>query len=148
MHNILQEYYPYLKTLHVIFVISWMAGLLYMPRLFVYHATATPGSELELTLQTMELRLYRIIMRPAIIGTFLFGLLMIVAVGMSNFGKWLHVKLLLVFIMAGMHGMMGAYRRKFMFSTNKHSPLFYRIFNEIPAILMIIIVYLVVIQPF
>ncbi|MBS0236571.1 MAG: protoporphyrinogen oxidase HemJ [Proteobacteria bacterium] len=144
----MQEYYLHLKALHIIFVIAWMAGLLYMPRLFVYHTQATLGGELDVTLQTMERRLYRGIMLPSLIGTLLFGFLLISAIGLANFGKWLHVKLAVVLVLFAMHGMMGCYRKRFLKGTNKRSALYYRIFNEIPAVLMVVIVFLVVLQPF
>lgn len=144
----LQEYYLPLKALHIIFIIAWMAGMLYMPRLFVYHAGADLGGELDLTLQTMERRLYRGIMLPSLLGTIFFGTLLMIAIGFSSFGKWLHVKLAIVLVLIAMHGMMGYYRRQFVKGKNKHSAFYYRIFNEIPALLMVVIVFLAVLQPF
>ncbi len=141
--------YLYIKALHIISIIAWMAGLLYLPRLFVYHARVMPGSEADLAFQTMERKLLRIIMNPAMIATFIFGiwLIMLGAIDFRHAG-WLHVKIVFVLILAAMHGLMAKYRRDFALGRNIRSEKFYRIFNEIPAIIMVVIVLLAVVKPF
>jgi len=146
----MENSYLWLKGLHIIAVISWMAGQLYLPRLFVYHASVAPGSEADQLLQTMERRLLRAIMTPAMIATFILGFLLamkIHAFDPQN-GAWLHVKLLLVLLLAASHGFMSATRKRFMRGENFRTPTFYKIFNEIQTILMVVIVMLVVVKPF
>ena len=142
--------YLWLKALHIIAVISWMAGLLYLPRLFVYHAAATPGSDQSETFKTMERRLLKAIMTPAMIATWLFGLAMIWAMGLDAFkaAGWLHTKLVLVLVLSAMHGLMSRWQRDFAADRNRHSQKFFRIANEIPTLLMIGIVILAVVKPF
>lgn len=142
--------YLWVKALHIIAVISWMAGLLYLPRLFVYHTGVAVGSEADKMLQTMERRLLKFIMNPAMIASFLLGvwLIKITGSGMPGSGGWMHAKLLLVLIMVGMHGMMGKYRKAFVAGANTKSARFYKIFNEAPTVLMIVVVLLVVLKPF
>lgn len=140
--------YLWIKAFHLISLIAWMAGLLYLPRLYVYHADAQKGSELDNTLQTMERKLLRFIMNPAMIFTFIFGISLIAVVGMQNLGGWLHVKLLLVLILAGMHGIMAKWRKDFVNGTNSKTAKFYRIINEVPTLLLIVIVILAVVKPF
>ncbi|MEO0348368.1 MAG: CopD family protein, partial [Pseudomonadota bacterium] len=104
--------YVIVKTLHIIAIISWMAGLLYLPRLYVYHASAKVGSELDTTLQIMERKLLRFIMNPAMIASFILGLYLIhILGGFKAIGAWSHLKLTLVLIMAGCHGMMSKFRK-------------------------------------
>ena len=142
--------YLWLKALHIIAVISWMAGLLYLPRLFVYHCAATPGSEQSETFKTMERRLLKAIMTPAMIATWLFGLAMIWSMGLAAFkaSGWLHAKLALVIAMTLMHGLMSHWQADFQHDRNRRSQKFFRIANEIPTILMILIVILAVVKPF
>ena len=140
--------YLWLKALHIIAVISWMAGMLYLPRLYVYHADVTAGSEADTMLQTMEKRLLRFIMTPAMIMTFIFGGSLIGIVGMGALGGWFHLKLLLVLGLTALHGMLAKWRKDFVKGTNSHSTKFYRIINEVPTVAMIIIVILVVVKPF
>ena len=142
--------YPWLKALHIIAVIAWMAGLLYLPRLFVYHAAAAPGSEQSETFKTMERRLLKAIMTPAMIATWLFGLAMIWSMGLAAFkaSGWLHAKLLLVLAMSAMHGVMSRWQADFAADRNRHPQKFFRIANEIPTLLMILIVILAVVKPF
>jgi putative membrane protein len=144
------DYYDWIKALHVISVISWMAGMLYMPRLLVYHSTLKPGSEASELFKVMERRLMRIIILPAMLATFTFGIWMICLLGLETFKTmgWLHVKLVLVLLMAAFHGMLSRWRKDFARDANRHSERFYRRVNEIPAILMILIVILVVVKPF
>ena len=142
--------YLWLKALHIIAVISWMAGLLYLPRLFVYHAIATPGSEQSETFKVMERRLLRYIMTPAMIATWLFGLAMIWAMGLDAFkvAGWLHAKLVLVLVLSAMHGLMSRWQRDFQHDRNRRPQKFFRIANEIPTLLMIAVVILAVVKPF
>jgi putative membrane protein len=125
-----------------------MAGMAYLPRLFVYHAEAEPGSDKSETFKIMERRLLRGIVNPAMIATFLFGGLML-AINPSLFSDgWMHVKLLLIFIMAGLHGMFSRWRKDFERDANKKDARFYRIVNEGPPVLVIFIVLLAVVKPF
>jgi putative membrane protein len=142
----MENLYLIIKSLHIIFVISWMSGLLYLPRLFVYHTKAKIGSELDQTLQTMEKKLLKIIMNPAMILSFIFGFWLIHLVGFS--GGWLHLKIVLVLCLGGFHGFLAKCRKDFSLGKNKHSEKFYRIINEVPTLLMITIIFLVILKPF
>jgi len=148
MSAMLSEYYLWLKALHIIFVISWMAGLLYLPRLYVYHTQVTPGSEADETFKVMERRLLRIIMNPAMIIAFVSGILLIIATGAGapGTGYWMHIKLVLVLGMGAVHGMLSSYRKAFERGENQKSEKFYRLLNEAPTVLMVAIVLLVVIK--
>lgn len=148
MSAMLSEYYLWLKALHIIFVISWMAGLLYLPRLYVYHTQVTPGSEADETFKVMERRLLRIIMNPAMIIAFISGILLIIATGAGapGTGYWMHIKLVLVLGMGAVHGMLSSYRKAFARGENQKSEKFYRLLNEVPTLLMVAIVLLVVIK--
>ena len=139
--------YLWLKALHVIAVIAWMAGMLYLPRLFVYHCEAEPGSRQSETFKVMERRLLRAIINPAMIVTWVVGLWLMWAGGFSGSG-WMHAKLLLVVAMSGIHGMLSRWVRAFAEDRNLHSQKFYRIINEIPTVLMVGIVILVIVKPF
>ncbi|HWK46862.1 MAG TPA: protoporphyrinogen oxidase HemJ [Stellaceae bacterium] len=141
--------YPWLKALHIISVIAWMAGMLYLPRLFVYHAEAAPGSALSETFKIMERKLLRLIMRPAMLATLLFGVLLVGVPGLVDHQQaWLPVKLLLVAGLLAAHGMMARWTRAFAEDANKHPARFFRLVNEVPTVLMIGIVFLVVVKPF
>ena len=142
------EYYTWIKAFHLISVISWMVGLLYLPRLFVYHCAAKAGSSEDKTFITMERRLLRMIMNPAMILTIISGLSLIHVIGFKNLGGWFHIKATLVLIMIYVHHFLGRRRKDFENGTNKHSAKFYRIFNEVPTILMILIVIMVIVKPF
>jgi putative membrane protein len=150
MTDFILTHYLWIKSLHVIAVIAWMAGMLYLPRLFVYHADAPKGGELSETLKIMERRLLRYIINPAMIATFLFGGLMLWAnwEGLMLGAGWMHAKLLLVFLLAGVHGMLAKYRKIFARDDNTRPAKFYRILNEAPTVLMIVIVILVIVKPF
>lgn len=141
--------YPWFKALHIISVIAWMAGLLYLPRLFVYHADAPVGSVQSETFKIMEARLSRVIMLPAMIATLLFGGMM-VGNPDSDFvhQPWFHAKILLVVVLLGYHHALGCWRRAFARDRNRHPARFYRMINEIPTLAMIGIVILVVVRPF
>ncbi len=142
--------YLWLKALHIIAVISWMAGMLYLPRLFVYHADATPGSELSETFKTMERRLLRLIINPAMIAAWLLGLALIWLMGKDAFFQagWLHTKLALALAMSGLHGYFARLVKQFAADRNRHTPKFYRVLNEMPTVLIILIVLLAVVKPF
>ena len=139
--------YLWLKALHIIAVISWMAGMLYLPRLFVYHAAATPGSESSETFKVMERRLLKFIMMPAMIAAWILGLVLALQGGWFASG-WFHAKLVLVFAMTVMHGLLSHWVAEFAHDRNRHSQKFYRIINEIPTILLIGSVIVVVVKPF
>jgi putative membrane protein len=145
----LARYYLWFKALHLIGVIAWMAGLLYLPRLFVYHVGAPQGSVQSETFKIMERRLMRFIMTPAMLWSFAFGILLLLTPGVfvRPFG-WLHLKLFLVLILAGMHGMLVKYMKDFERDQNQKSERFFRLLNEVPAVLMIFIIFLVVLKPF
>ncbi len=139
--------YAWIKALHIISIISWMAGMLYLPRLFVYHASAKPGSELSETLKVMERKLLRFIMTPAMIASFVFGIWMIALNPEIMHHPYMHVKLTAVLALAGVHGYFSGLRKAFAADRNAHSGRFYRILNEAPTLLMILIVIMVVVQP-
>lgn len=139
--------YEWIKALHIIAVISWMAGMLYLPRLFVYHCEAETGSKQSETFKTMERRLLKVIMNPAMIVAWGAGLYLTWA-GHLFLAKWFHGKLLLVVLLSGIHGFLAVHVRDFAVDRNTRSHNFYRIINEIPTILMIGIVILAVVKPF
>ncbi|MBY0407563.1 MAG: protoporphyrinogen oxidase HemJ [Rickettsiales bacterium] len=144
------EAYLWLKGLHILAVICWMVGLLYLPRLFVYHCKVAHGSEADGLFQTMERKLMRGIMLPSMLATWGLGLWLAVKTGAfaPDNGGWLHAKLFLVLLLSGMHGMCGRFRKDFAKGQNRKSERFFRIFNEVPAVLMVCIVLLVVLKPF
>ena len=139
--------YVWIKALHVIAVISWMAGMLYLPRLFVYHCEAEKGSVQSETFKTMERRLLKAIINPAMIVTWLAGLYLVWAGGWYLSG-WFHAKFLLVLIMSGIHGFFARCVKDFAIDDNQRSQRFYRIINEVPTLLMVGIVILVIVKPF
>ena len=144
--------YEWIKALHVIAVISWMAGMLYLPRLFVYHCAAAKGSVESETFKVMERRLLRAIINPAMIATWLLGLWLAWHGPDSRFGwfasGWFEAKLVLVLALSAVHGLLARWRADFAADRNRHSARFYRIINEVPTILMIAIVILAVVKPF
>jgi len=141
--------YPWIKSLHIIAVIAWMAGLLYLPRLYVYHCEAPAGSVTSERFKVMERRLLRQIMTPAMIAVWVLGLLLAATPGVIDWASgWWHVKLLLVLLMSGFHGALSRWRRDFLDDRNPRSQRFYRIANEIPTVLMVVIVIMVVVKPF
>jgi putative membrane protein len=139
--------YPWIKSLHIVALIAWMAGMLYLPRLFVYHCAAAPGSQQSETFKVMERRLLRAIMTPAMIVTWLAGLWLAWQGGFLASG-WLHAKLALVLALSGLHGFFAATVRRFATDRNTRPQRFYRLINEAPTVLMILIVILVVVKPF
>lgn len=141
--------YLWIKALHVISVIAWMAGLLYLPRLYVYHSKAEIGSEASETFKIMERRLLRAIMNPAMIASFVFGGLLLVDLGSDAWAMgWLHVKLLCLAGLVGMHMAMAKWRRAFAEDRNTRGDRFFRVANEVPTVLMIVIVIMAVVRPF
>jgi putative membrane protein len=144
------DWYGLTKAFHIIAVIAWMAGMLYLPRLYVYHASAMLGSELSETLKVMENRLLRFIINPAMAATWILGLLLVFAFDVVDIRTdgWLHAKLTLVLILSGFHGALSRWRRDFAADRNTRNARFYRIANEVPTVLMIGIVILVVLKPF
>src|SRR6218665_1558921 len=149
MQDFLADHYLRIKSLHLIAGISWMAGIFYVPRLYVYHAEAEKGSELSETFKIMERKLLKIIMNPAMIAAWVLGLLMlhINPEVMSGQG-WMHAKLTLVLLMSGFHGYLARTRKVFLRDENKKSHKFSRKINEIPTLLMMAIVILAVVKPF
>jgi putative membrane protein len=142
------DLYAWVKALHVISIIAWMAALLYLPRLFVYHTQAPAGSIQSETFKIMERRLLKAIATPAMVGSLVFGVWMIwLAPGLLSDG-WLHAKLLLVVGLFAVHGMMSRWRKDFEADRNERPQRFYRIANEVPTVLMIGIVILVIVKPF
>ena len=139
---------PWLKALHVLGVIAWMAGLLYLPRLFVYHADAETGSVQSETFKVMERRLYRGITTPAMIATWIFGLSMLAIDPAIWWGVWAWVKAAMVLALTGVHGFYGRLLRNFLADRNTRSNKFYRAINEIPFVLAIVIVIMVIVKPF
>ncbi|MBR1216818.1 protoporphyrinogen oxidase HemJ [Bradyrhizobium sp. U87765 SZCCT0131] len=139
--------YEWLKALHVIAVMSWMAGMLYLPRLFVYHCDAEVGSKQSETFKLMERRLLRAIINPAMVVTWVVGLYLAWS-GHWYSAPWFHVKLALVLAMSGLHGFFSARVRDFALDRNTRSHKFYRIINEVVTLLMIGIVIMVIVKPF
>jgi putative membrane protein len=139
--------YEWIKAFHIIAVIAWMAGMLYLPRLFVYHCDAPPGSRQSETFKVMERRLLKGIINPAMIVTWLLGGWLVWTGGWYMAG-WFHAKLALVLAMSAIHGFYVRWTRDFAFDRNAKSQKFYRIINEVPTVLMIGIVIFVVVKPF
>jgi protoporphyrinogen IX oxidase len=144
--------YEWVKAFHVIAVIAWMAGMLYLPRLYVYHCAAAPGSDQSETFKVMERRLLRAIVNPAMIATWVLGLWLAWLGPDSHYGwfasGWLQAKIVLVVAMSALHGMLARWRKDFATDRNRHSAKFYRIVNEVPTVLLIAIVILAVVKPF
>ncbi len=142
-----EDSYLWFKALHVISVMAWMAGLFYLPRLYVYHTNAEVGSELSETFKVMERRLLRAIMNPAMISSLIFGVLLLIEIDAWDQG-WLHVKLLCIVLMIIFHMFLGKYRKDFLNDNNQKSEKFYRMINEVPTVLMIVLVIMVIVKPF
>lgn len=138
----------WLKALHVISVIAWMAGMLYLPRLFVYHCDAPVGSPQSETFKVMERRLLRAIINPAMIATLVFGVGLLVGLPLEAWPYWLWAKLVLVVGLLALHGLLARWRKEFEADANRRPARFYRLVNEVPTLLMIGIVILVVVKPF
>lgn len=142
--------YPWIKALHVASVIAWMAGMFYLPRLFVYHCELVRGSSESERFKLMERRLFKQIINPAMIATWVFGLTMAFTPGVLNWrtDHWWHVKLAAVLLMSGFHGALSRWRKDFLEDRNRRPARFYRIANEVPTVLMLIIVTMVIVRPF
>jgi putative membrane protein len=147
--DFLSQFYPWIKAFHIISVISWMAGLLYLPRLFVYHCAAEAGSVQSETFKIMEKRLLNVIMTPAMLASWLFGLLLLIS-GAVDFSAdyWVYVKLVLVVGLSSFHTYLGKIVQKFSADENVKPARFFRLLNEVPTVIMIFIVVLVLVKPF
>ena len=142
------NYYLLFKSLHLISVISWMAGLLYLPRIFVYHAENSDDRKISDVFKTMEKKLYFYIMTPAMILSWIFGLLLIHSIGFQQLGQtWMVLKIISVTFLTLYHFYLGKTLNQFKFDQNTHSHKFYRLINEIPTILLILIVFVVIFKP-
>ncbi len=150
IQGFLADWQFWIKSLHIISVISWMAGMFYLPRLFVYHVEkAAIGSEMSETFKIMERRLLRAIINPAMIATWIFGLMMVFTPGVIDWSQiWPWVKTASVLIMSGFHGWLSARRKDFERDENTRSGRTYRLANEIPTVLMFVIVIMVIVKPF
>ena len=139
--------YLLFKSLHLIAVISWMAGLLYLPRIFVYHAEATHDSQ-KTVFKTMERKLYNYIMMPAMLLSWLFGILLLYNLGFSVFSElWMQIKIFAVLILTYYHFSLGKYLNDFAAENNQKSPKFFRIYNEIPTIILIVVIFVAIFKP-
>jgi protoporphyrinogen IX oxidase len=141
--------YPWVKALHIVSVVAWMAGLLYLPRLFVYHADAPVGSPMSETFKTMERRLLRGIINPAMIAVYIFGIALAATPGIVDWhAGWIYAKLALVALLTVFHHLLGLWRKDFAADRNRRPARFYRMVNELPTLALIAIVILVVVKPF
>lgn len=147
MSEVFAASYPWVKSLHIIALIAWMAGMLYLPRLYVYHVAAPAGSRESETFKVMERRLLRAIINPAMIATWVFGVILAFQIGAWDEG-WFHGKLTLLLGMQLIHAAYARWRRHFADDANRHDARFYRIMNEVPTVLLIGIVILVIVKPF
>jgi putative membrane protein len=147
--TVLAQLYPWVKSFHVIAMVAWMAGMFYLPRLYVYHCETPPGSIESERFKVMERRLLKQIINPAMILTWLFGILLVLTPGVIAWSSgWWHVKLLAVLLMSGFHGALSKWRRGFLDDRNTRSAKFYRIANEVPTLLLVVIVIMVIARPF
>lgn len=145
----LADYYLVLKALHLIAIVAWFAGLFYLPRLYVYHAGVAAGSEASELFKVMERRLLRAIINPAMIAVFVFGIALLMVPGVDAMKQgWFHIKLTLVLILSAYHGYLARIRKQFAADQNQHDARFYRIINEVPTVILIIVVFLAVLKPF
>ncbi len=148
MHFI-SDYKLWILALHIIAFVSWMAGLLYLPRLYVYHCQVSQESQAANILMTMERRLYQFIMTPAMIATYVFGILLFIIGEYLKSGEiWVYIKIFLVFLLTFFHFMCARWRKELFSGKNHHSSGFFRLMNEVPTILLIFIVFLAVLKPF
>lgn len=144
----MQDYFMWYKAIHVISVIAWMSAMFYMPRLFVYHTRADFGSDMDKTFQIMEYKLLKLIMNPAMISTYIFGLLLAYIYGWAALGVWFHIKMSAVIGLTAFHMVLAKWRKDFAGGDNKHTEKFYRLINEVPPVLMIVAVIMVIVKPF
>lgn len=149
IYYFLANNYLWLEAFHIVAVISWLAGLLYLPRLFVYHTQVGVGSDQDQLFQTMEYKLIKIIMNPAMIVSWIFGLLLIYATDVFSSGDlWIYAKLSFVSLLTFFHIKLGIWRKAFVAGTNQKTEGFFRKVNEVPTVLMIAVVFVVVLKPF
>lgn len=148
MSTFLSGVYLWIKALHVIAIIAWMAGMMYLPRLFVYHCQAEKGGEAERQFAVMERRLLRGVMNPAMAAVWILGILMLIANPAILSAGWFHVKLTLVVVLSAIHGFYAASRKKFEAGERPRSEKFWRIMNEIPFIILIVVVVMAIVEPF
>ena len=149
MLDALAVLYPWTKALHVISLIAWLAGMFYLPRLYAYHAEAEPGSRQSETFKVMERRLLRAIVNPAMIATFVFGIALLATPGVVDWSQgWIWVKLACVLALSALHGFYARWRKDFEADRNARPARFYKIANEIPTLLMAVIVVMVIVKPF
>lgn len=140
--------YPWTKAFHIIAMVAWMAGMFYLPRLYVYHCDVSPGSAEGERFKVMEYRLMKQIINPAMIATFAFGILLVLTPGLIDWSAgWWHVKLACVLLLGGFHGAMSRWRKDFLNDANWRSQRFYRIANEVPTLLLMVIVVMIVVRP-
>lgn len=140
--------YLWIKAFHVISMVAWMAGMFYLPRLFVYHCDTHPGSVESERFKVMEYRLMKQIINPAMMATWTFGILLVLTPGVIDWSwGWWHVKLAAVLLMAGFHGALSRWRKDFLHDRNRRPQKFYRIANEVPTLLLVIIVIMVIVRP-
>ena len=148
VQSLLLDYYLWLKALHLIAMVAWMAGMFYLPRLFVYHTTAPVGSDQSETFKVMERKLLKVIINPAMIATWVIGLLMLVAQPVWLSQGWMHVKLTALVALSVFHMMLARWCRQFANDQNQRSQRFYRMANEIPTLLLIAVILMAVLKPF
>jgi putative membrane protein len=149
MMDFLADLYPWTKALHIMAVISWMAGLLYLPRLFVYHCDAEIGAADSERFKVMERRLLRAIMNPAMVAAYVFGVALLLTPGIVDWSAgWIYVKLFAVAVMTSMHHIYAVWYQKFANDGPRRSTKVYRIANEVPALMMVVIVIMIVVRPF
>ncbi len=144
----MSAYYLWFKSFHLVAVVSWMVGLLYLPRLYAYHSEVKVGSETDKIFQLMESRLLRIIMNPAMIITYILGIINSYIYGLAALGTWFHIKMTAVLAITIFHGLLARWRKNFANGENKYSAKFYRTINEVPTILMIVAIIMVIVKPF
>lgn len=140
------SFYLWIKAFHVVSMVAWMAGIFYLPRLFVYHAAAAAGSESNSVFKVMERRLHNAIMVPAMLATWISGLSLIFILGEP--GGWLLVKLAAVLALTGYQGLLGRHMRAFANDRNTYSGRYFRVMNEVPTVLLVLIVVMVIVKPF
>jgi putative membrane protein len=149
MTGFLADHYPWIKAFHIISIVAWMAGMLYLPRLFVYHADAEPGSVQSETFKVMERRLLRGIINPAMVATYVFGGALAATPGIVDWSQyWIWSKLFLVGVLTWLHHYFSRWRKEFAADKNTRPARFYRVVNEVPTLILVGIVILVVVKPF
>jgi protoporphyrinogen IX oxidase len=147
--SVLGALYPWIKAFHVIGLIAWMAGMFYLPRLYVYHCDTVPGSAESERFKVMERRLLKQIINPAMLATLFFGVLLVLTPGLVLWSQgWWYVKLVSVLLLFGFHGAVSKWRKDFLNDRNTRPQRFYRMANEVPTVLMVIIVIMVIVKPF